>query len=141
MYEVDEVAGLSGLSPSTVRAYCRPGATTLVRGRDFTVLRRYLFGRAQQKLVFTRRGLDRLTTHDYLRIHPANRKVKPAAAAIIARMAQEAAAARPGSPRSVEGRMRRRQSRIIALAQFLEANPCHVQKCSCACHAVAGRIY
>lgn len=129
LYEVHEVAQLTGLAPRTLRNYTY--CTTLVRGRDFTVLRRYAFGRANHRIVFTKRGVDRIAARDFLRIHPVNRRVT---SDILARMAAEAATVRLGTPTSIEGRLRRKQARIIALAQYLESHPCPSLACACLCH-------
>jgi hypothetical protein len=132
LYEVDEVAQLVGLSPRTVRIYAT--RTTLVRGRDFLTLRRVRFGRYQNRLLFTRRGVDRLAQRDFVRLDRAQRPGHPD----IIRWAKECEAVNPGSPRRRDGKDRRRQLRIARLAFYLITHPCIVRGCICACHHVGG---
>ena len=67
-YEVDEVAQLTGLKASSIRRYAHE--TTLIRGADFTTLRRYRFGRQNQKLVFSKRVGSRAVRRHKSRASP-----------------------------------------------------------------------
>ncbi len=60
LYDYDEAAALTGLSPITIRNYCFEGRYGLERGRDYTVLE-WRHGRFRRRGVrLTRRGIERL---------------------------------------------------------------------------------
>ena len=141
LHEVDEVANLSGLKPSSVRAYCQFGSTTLVRGRDYTVLSRYRFGHLNRKLVITKRGLDRIVSRDFTRLYPITRKPSPQTREIIRRLIGEASAVNPCNPGTYEASVRQRQLRALRLAYYLVTNPCHQKSCVCPCHSAVGGHY
>lgn len=136
MYEVDEAAALVGLAPRTLRLYTSGRATSLVRGRDFTVLRRRHFGRVRARLLITRRGLERILARDYVRIHPADRRVSPS---ILDRMHDDIAKVWP--TKNLNGRIRQREARFIALARALRDYPCQSETCKCRCHSLAYGVY
>jgi len=140
-YTLEEASQLSGLKVTTLKLYSNGGNSTLVRGRDYTVLRRYRFGRCQHKTVFTKRGVERLIARGYAALKPADRKTLPQAREIIARLHREARAVNPASPHTLEGRLRRRQLRMISLAVHLDKYPCVNVGCQCRCHSLADGIY
>lgn len=133
-YEVDEVAQLTGLKPSSIRRYAHE--TTLIRGVDFTTRRRYRFGRQNQKLVFSKRGLERILTRDFDRL--TIRKTAPRPVRDIIEHLQQSSLRmkRLGAPQSLEGILRRRQINLLRLARWLLMHPCRTEACHCACHDV-----
>jgi hypothetical protein len=141
LYTLEEASQLSGLKLNTLKLYSHGGNSTLVRGRDFTTLRRYRFGRCQHKTVFTKQGVERLIARDYAAIKPADRETPPKAREIIARLHREARGINPGSPNTIEGKLRRRQLRMIRLAVHVEKYPCRNVGCLCLCHSLADGIY
>jgi hypothetical protein len=141
MYEIEEVANLAGLKASSVREYCGFGKTTLVRGRDYAVLRRYSFGRLNRKLVITKRGLDRIIARDFSRLYGIGRKPSPETREIISRLIEEAEAVNPCNPGTYEAGVRQRQLRALRLAYYLVTNPCRQPGCICPCHSPVGGHY
>lgn len=139
MYEVDEVAQLTGLTPGTVRNYAN--RTSLVRGRDFTTLRRSRFGRVQHKLVFTKQGLLRIATRAFVRLDRAARRPSPRYRFELEHWLAECESVRPATFKSLEGRLRRKQLGRARLAVYLDTHPCRIPCCRCVCHAVANGIY
>ncbi len=60
LYDYDEAAAITGLSPITIRNYCFQGRYGLQRGLDYTVLE-WRHGRFRRRGVrLTQRGIERL---------------------------------------------------------------------------------
>ncbi len=144
MYEVREAAQLTGLSLSTVGQYCSR-ATTLVRGRDYIVLRHARFGQVRNKLVITKLGLLRIATYDFRRLDRAQRRdpLPEPRRSIIERWWQECedAGVGNGKPQNLDARMKRKQLWTARLAKALLDHPCRQQGCLCQCHVLANGCY
>lgn len=138
-YTLEEAAQIAGLKPGYLRILAY--TSTLTRGRDFTTLRRYRFGRCQHKIAFTRLGLERLVSRDYRRFSSPKRRPGPRDAEIISRLYREAKGVKLGSPNSIEGKLRRKQLRIAELAHHLFVTTCPIRACQCICHNVGGQNY
>ncbi len=141
-YDIDEAAQLSGLAAQTLRKYTTGGCSTLVRGRDFVVVRRSRFGRIDRKLLFSRRGMERIISRDFVSMsHQPARRVPDRDRSIIDRWIDECLSVNLGSPRTVEGGRRRFQYRIAQLARALMQHPCDVPACICKCHRLVYNAY
>jgi hypothetical protein len=141
LYTLEEVAQLSGLKISTLKVYAMRGNSTLVRGRDFTTLRRYRFGRCQHKIVFTKKGVERLIARDFRRLTDAKIKPTRKEREILDRLYREVCGVNLGSPNTIEGKLRRKQLRMVELARFLEKNSCSITGCGCICHSLVDGEY
>jgi len=107
-YEIDEATQLSDLAAQTLRKYTTGECSTLVRGRDFVVVRRNRFGRIDRKLLFSHRGMERIISRDFVSMsHQPTRREPDRDRSIIDRWIDECLSVNLGSPRTVESERRR----------------------------------
>lgn len=138
IYSVVEAAEKAGLAVATVKNYCRPGYSDLVRDLDFFVRRWKKGCWLRKEIKFTERGLQRLAMRQYKVyrpdgiVSPSARRFAQTAALAELKLVQDRSLPLP-SRGQIERRMRVRDEAFRVARLYIES-PCAVPGCPCMAH-------